>query len=272
MARRDDLERKWKPITKWIPNMQRAQAKVLAEENIWVPLDRMCAHSGIETGYTGNPNIISVGVNACCPNPGTQCSGDCRAHGLFQIYWPPFSGVNWNKIYDPDYNCYLGARVLAVRYKQCGRNWRGASMAFFSGSCVDIGVIDNSTGTSQARYDQAMRENIAELNELGIGTGEDGDLKAPQNPGNGNTGTDRPKNPDDNARCITIPLINKEICGPSTEDLRCLSIPGLPEICAPQGGDIQGAFIENIVEPYFLRGILLIIGLSILVIGLRAVT
>lgn len=232
-----DLKEKWKPITRWVPQMQLAQVKVFGETGIWVPLDRMCAHSGIETGYTGDPNIKSRGTN----NPANcgqdcvakrTCAADFRAHGLFQIWCPGFV-VNWDKIHDPEYNCYAGAKTLALKYKQC-KNWRQASLAFFAGSCVDIGTIDTSTGTSTADYDAAMQRNIQELNSIGIGQGEQTNSKR-ESPTNGNTNT-----PTDKPNSV--------------------------------GDSILGAILPGIAAEWFPRILLLIVGTAVLFIGLKAIT
>lgn len=243
------LAEKWKPITKWIPQIQAQQAIVLAETGYWVPLDRALSHIAIETGWTGDPKILSRGTNAPCPNPGNECAADLRAHGLFQIYWPPFQ-VQWNKIHDPDYNIYCGLKTLAYRRKQCG-SWDGASMAFFSGSCVDVGVIDNSTGTDQKEYLDAMQRNMADLNANGIGTGDaNSDPKSPP-VGNGNTPTGEPSSPPSSENCLTV--LGKEICAPST-------------------GDVIGAVITANFGTWMQTGIVLVIGVLILFIGLRAIT
>ena len=130
----DDLKNKWQPCIRHAKHITAAQALVMAETGVWVAADRAFGHMGIETGYTGNPKLKSRGVNRCCPKPGQDCTPDCRAWGLFQIFWPPFRGVDWDRLFDPAYNCYIGLKVLAARYQECG-NWPAASSAFFSGSC-----------------------------------------------------------------------------------------------------------------------------------------
>lgn len=242
MATKQELEQKWKPILKWVPEFRQAQTKVLAEEGVWVPLIRMCSHCGIETGYTGNPNLPSVGTNddlgTGCHRDG-RCAPDLKAHGLFQIFWPPFRGVNWNKIYDPSYNSYLGAKVLAQRYKECG-SWRGASMAFFAGSCVDLNIIDHSTGTDQKAYDAAMTRNMQELEQLNIGVENDDPKDRPTN-GSKNTPTDK-------SNCINI--FGKELCAPD------ISLPD------------PAVVIQQTIEAYLPRIVFVLIGILLLAIGI----
>jgi hypothetical protein len=261
MATRQELEKKWKPILKWLPEFRAAQTKVLAETGIWVPLVRMAAHCGIETGYTGNPKLPSVGVNSDsgtgCHRDG-RCAPDLHAHGLFQIFWPPFGGVDWNKIYDPAYNSYLGAKVLAYRYKECG-SWRGASMAFFAGSCVDIGTVDNSTNTSQKEYDQAMSQNMAELEQIGVSSEGNTDPKGPTSNGSTNTKTDE-------SECCVLGKCGK---------CQCRTIFG-KEICTPDiifpGASLDPNTIAQVfIDEYLPRIILVIIGILLLAIGVWSV-
>ena len=54
MANRE-LEQKYKNVTRWLPEFQDAQARVLLEEGVLVPIDRMCSHCHLETGGTGDP-------------------------------------------------------------------------------------------------------------------------------------------------------------------------------------------------------------------------
>jgi hypothetical protein len=234
----DDLKNKWQPVIRWIPEFREAQKKVLAETSVFVPLDRMCAHCGLETGYTGNPRSIS-GSNVDC-NCNGQCAPDCRYHGLFQIFWPPFSGTDWSKIEDPAYNSYLGAKVLAYRYNQCGRNWTNASVSFFAGNCQITGTTDANTGTTDKEYIDTINNNIAELNSLGISseTGEPTNPKPKTDSENGgaNTSTEIPSN------CRIIPIINQQVCMPSLD--------------------------ESVIAPYFQRGILSILGIIVLIIGI----
>lgn len=246
MATKQELQNKWKPILRWLPEFRQAQTQVLAEEGVWVPLIRMASHCGIETGYTGDPNIVSRGTNSDsgtgCNKDG-RCSPDLKAHGLFQIFWPPFRGVNWNKINDPAYNSYLGAKVLAQRYKECG-SWRAASMAFFAGSCVDVGVIDHSTGTDQKAYDAAMTSNMEELEEIGVGV-ENNDLK--------DRATDGPKNTPA-GKCKTI--FGKEFCLPD------VSVPSLPNVSLD-----PAVAIQNLITEYLPRIVLVLIGVLLLALG-----
>jgi hypothetical protein len=245
MATKQELEKKWKPILKWLPEFRQAQTKVLAEEGVWVPLIRMCSHCGIETGYTGDPNIVSRGTNSDsgtgCHRDG-RCSPDLKAHGLFQIFWPPFKGVNWSNVNDPAYNSYLGAKVLAQRYKECG-SWRAASMAFFAGSCVDLGVIDHSTGTDQKTYDAAMTKNMAELEQLNVGV-ENDDPKSQPTDGSKNTPTDKPE-------CKTI--LGKEFCLPN------LSLD-------------PSVILQGVIEQYLPRIVMVAIGILLLAIGVWSIT
>lgn len=255
----DALKNKWQPILRYSKEFRAAQALVLAEEGVWVPFIRMAAHCGIETGYSGDKNSVS-GPNNCCDNrcsqqcgtcctSGKDCGPDCRAHGLFQIFWPPFGGVDWSRIYDPGYNSYLGAKVLARRFKQCG-SWRGASAAFFAGSCVDIGTIDPNTGTDQAKYDQAMTDNMAELEQLGVGD-ETENPKVPPSNGSTNTSDGKPGDP----KCIHI--LGQELCfdfGLDTE------IPSATPV------DIARAAFEQ----YFPRIAVLATAIVLLAIGVYA--
>lgn len=214
-----------------------------------VPIDRALAHMYIETGGTGDPNIVSKGTNAPCPNPGKECSADLRAHGLFQIYWPPFTGVNWSKITDPDYNCYIGLKTLAYRKKQCG-SWDGASLAFFAGSCVDIGTVDNSTGTSQAAYLKAVHTHMDELHQLGIGSGGfDG----------GSNGANPKPTPDN-------PPTNGDTNTPTETPNNCVSILG-QQVCTPD----VGSLVSDYITANFPRAVLVFVGILILFFGLRKV-
>ena len=239
MATNQELEKKYKAVLRWKNEFQEAQARVLLENGILVPLDRMFAHCHLETGGTGDPKSKSKGpapVKYRCPDPGVSCSPDFYYDGLFQIYWPPFK-VDWDKIFDPGYNAYCGAKTLAIAYESCGRNWRQASIKFFSGSCVDVGVIDANTNVDVKQYDEGIRKRIYELNQIGIGQGED-NPKAPAPTGPTNT--------------------------PEGE---CPKIFGL-SICLPNMTDI----LRPQLEQGFYRGVLLFLGIGILFLGLRAVT
>jgi hypothetical protein len=241
------LKNKWQPVVRWMTEYRAGQQKVFAEEAVLVGLDRMCGHVGIETGYTGDPNSISRGVNQCCPNPGKDCTADCRAYGLFQIFWPPFSGVDFskNKLLDPGYNSYLGAKTLAVNYKACGRDWTKASRKFFTGNCEFTGTVDPSTGTTEEVYLSALKQNMDELHSLGIST-ETGKAPTPDqtpgptNNGNGNTPTD--------ASQVCTDILGQHICVPKPS--------------------LSTDAITGIVTPYFDRAILLLVGALILIVGL----
>lgn len=200
----DDLKNRWQPCIRHAKHITAAQTLVMAETGVFVPADRSFAHMGIETGYTGDPKLKSRGVNSDsgtgCHKDG-RCAPDLRAHGLFQIFWPPFTGVDWNNIHDAAYNCHIGLKVLAYRYRECG-NWPGASAAFFSGSCTLNGTEDVSTGTDDATYRAALERNMQELNTLGIGITVGGSNGAdpkdpPISPPDGGTNT-----PDDSKTCI----------------------------------------------------------------------
>ena len=246
MANLDALKQQWQPCLRWIGKVQSAQTRVFGETSIAVPIDRAMAHMYVETGGTGNPNIVSRGTNQPCPNPGKECAADLHAHGLFQIYWPPFSGVDWSKINDPDYNSYLGLKTLAIRKQQCG-NWDAASRAFFAGHCVDMGTVDESTQTSENEYVSAINQHIAELNQLGIGSG-------------GATGTNpkpsTPENPPPNGGTNTT----------TGGQSNCVSILG-QQICTPD----VGSLISQYITSNFPRVVLVIIGILVLFFGLRRV-
>ena len=236
MANLDDLKNRWQPCIRHAKHITSQQAVVLAETGVWVNADRAFAHMGIETGYTGDPKLKSRGVNRCCPNPGKECSPDCRAWGLFQIFWPPFRGVDWNRALDAEYNCYLGLRTLATRYLECG-NWPGASAAFFSGSCSLNGTEDVSTGTDDAEYRAALERNMRELNQLGITAGV-GNTKPPK-------GTD--------------PETSTPDGGTNTPGEKCL--PGT-DLCIDPGA-IAAARLRDMVG----RSLLFIFGAALLLIG-----
>jgi hypothetical protein len=233
-----------------------AQQKVFAEEAVLVGLDRMCGHVGIETGYTGDPKIVSRGVNQCCPNPGVDCTADCRAYGLFQIFWPPFHGVDFsvNKLTDPDYNSYLGAKTLAVNYKVCGRDWTKASRKFFTGNCEFTGTIDPSTGTTEEVYLTTLKQNMDELHSLGIFT-ETGKVPSPvpkpgnpTNHGDGNTQTATSE--------TCFDLLGQHICF-GTPDFTKNTLPNI---------SLDNA--TTLLTALFQRGILLLVGVLILIVGL----
>lgn len=209
------LKNKWQPVLRWIPELRAAQAQVLAETGVWVPLIRGLSHIGLETGFTGDPKSKSKGPGDCCGNrcssscgvcckPGKDCTSDCYFHGLFQLFWPPFGGVDWSKTYDPGYNCYLGMKTLAIRYKQCG-NWTGASAAFFGGTCLDAGVIDPNTNVDTATYVRRIDANISELRMLGVGNATD-DPKVPPTNGGENTPDGEPSDP----KCVDV--LGKKVC------------------------------------------------------------
>lgn len=233
----DDLKNKWQPCIRHAKHITAAQALVMAETGVWVAADRAFGHMGIETGYTGDPKLKSRGINSCCPKPGQDCTPDCRAWGLFQIFWPPFRGVDWQRLFDPAYNCYIGLKVLAVRYQECG-SWPAASSAFFSGSCEIIGVEDGSTGTDDAEYRRALERNIKELNTLGIGQAVTG----------GGPTTD-PKDP----------TTSTPDGGTNTPGEKC--IPGTP-ICVDPGAILAGQ-----LDQYAGRALVFIVGVGMILIA-----
>lgn len=254
MAALDALKQQWQPCLRWIGKVQTAQAQVMAETGIAVPIDRAMAHMYVETGGTGDPTIRSQGVNQSCAvygkTPGVDCAADLHAHGLFQIYWPPFSGVNWNKINDPDYNSYLGLKTLAIRKQQCG-GWDAASRAFFAGHCTDMGTVDTSTNTSENQYVAAINQHMAELNQLGIGSGGGGTSTNPKS-----TPTPTPTNPPPSG------ATNTTIAPPAN----CVSILG-QQVCAPDVGSLISTYITD----NFPRAILVTVGALILFIALRRI-
>lgn len=177
--------------------MNKAIATVAAETGVTVPLLRVLAHAHLESGGTGDPKTISIGTNTCCPRPGIDCSPgpDCRAMGIMQIFWPPFGGVKWDKILDLDYNVYIGTKVLAYRYKECG-DWDGASVAFFSGGCDKNGATcDASTGVCVSEYLTGIHQRMRELAQIGIDNTSGGGLPPTSDPGTGST-------PSDGSNCI----------------------------------------------------------------------
>ena len=188
-----DIPDKWKPMLRWRSAVRKAQQDCLADTGVWVGQDRIFAHMAIESGWTGDPNLDSKGVNRCCPRPGRECSPDCRAKGFMQVYWPPDCCPDWSRIKEPAYNAYWGARTLAAYFKTCG-TWDGASVRYFNGaSCRPVGVVDVSTGTGDGLYLARIKENIAELHRLGIGAGaepgEDDPGDDPPGGSNGDGGT-----------------------------------------------------------------------------------
>lgn len=243
----EDLKNKWQPCIRHAKHITAAQALVMGETGVWVNADRAFAHMGIETGYTGDPKLNSRGVNS---DGGTNChkKGDCapdlRAHGLFQIFWPPFRGVDWGKINDAAYNCYIGLKVLAYRYQECG-NWPGASAAFFSGSCNLNGTEDVSTGTDDAEYRAALERNMRELNTLGIGVAV----------GDGGGTTTDPKDPKG----------SPQDGGPNTPTDGKTCIPGTP-ICVD-----TGAIVAAQAELFTGRILVFVLGAALLLIGAWAV-
>ena len=232
----DDLKNRWQPCVRHAKHITAAQTLVLGETGVWVNADRALAHMGIETGYTGDPKLKSRGVNRCCPKPGQDCTPDCRAWGLFQIFWPPFRGVDWQRLFDPAYNCYIGLKVLAVRYQECG-NWQGASSAFFSGSCQIIGTEDGSTGTDDREYRAALERNIKELNSLGIGAVAGGATP--------------PKGSD--------PETSTRDGGTNTTSAKCL--PGT-DICID-----PGAIVADQIEANTGRVLVAVLGAALLLLG-----
>jgi len=245
MARKDDLKQEYANVLRWKDEFVAAQNKVLAEEGEFVPINRLYAHCKIESN--GDPKARSRGPAPAryrCPDPGISCSPDFYYLGLFQIYWPPFK-VDWDKIYDPGYNAYCGAKTLALRKKQCG-SWDGASMAFFAGSCVDLGAIDDNTGTDQATYHAAMQKHMKALQELGITDTDGTDPPSKDRTGNGseNTNTD--------SDCVTI--LGKEICKPNIDPTA---------IVLEQ--------VKQYITSGFPRVALFAIGLVILIIGARSI-
>ena len=234
----DDLKNKWQPCIRHAKHITAGQATVLAETGVGGPADRAFSHMGIETGYTGDPKLKSRGVNQCCPKPGQDCTPDCRAWGLFQIYWPPFRGVDWQRLFDPAYNCYVGLKTLAIYYQQCG-SWPGASNKFFTGvACDPIGVEDGSTGTDDSEYRKAMERNMRELNTLGIGQAVTGG------------GTDANPKP---------PKGSTPDGGTNTPGEKC--IPGTP-ICVD-----PSAILNAQLEQYAGRALVFILGAALLLIG-----
>ena len=236
MASLDDLKNRWQPMVRHASKLTAAQALVLAETGVWVPADRAFSHMGIETGYTGDPKLKSRGVNRCCPKPGQDCTPDCRAWGLFQIFWPPFRGVDWQRLFDVEYNCYIGLKALAVRHQECG-SWPGASSAFFSGSCEIIGTEDGSTGTDDSEYRAAMARNIKELNQIGIASGI-GSVQPPKGSG---------------------PETSTPDGGTNTTGAKCL--PGT-DICIDPGAIAAGR-LQDVVG----RSLIFILGAGLLLIG-----
>lgn len=235
MATNKELEEKYKKVLRWLPEFQEAQAQVFLEHGVLVPLDRMAAHCHLETGGTGDPKTRSKGPAPSryrCPDPGDSCSPDFYYLGLFQIYWPPFK-VDWDKIYDPKYNSYCGAKTLAIAYQSCGNNWRNASIKFFSGSCINVGVIDDNTDVDTKQYDEGIRKRIYELNQIGIGSGED-NPKVPTPDGGTNTGTGA-----------------------------CPSLFGVP-LCVN-----TNALIGNTLLEQFPRLLLFVVGIGVLLLGAR---
>jgi hypothetical protein len=101
MADLDALKNRWQPCIRHAKHITSQQAVVLAETGIWVNADRAFAHMGIETGYTGDPKL-KVGGQSVLSETRQDCSPDCRAWGLFQIFWPPFRGVDWKRLFDPN--------------------------------------------------------------------------------------------------------------------------------------------------------------------------
>jgi hypothetical protein len=202
---------------------------------------------GIETGYTGDPKLKSKGVNVCCnrqlasAQPGRDCTADCRAWGLMQIYWPPFGGVDWSRLMDPDYNIYIGVKVLATRYKECG-SWAGASAAFFSGSCNLIGTVDQSTGTDDSEYQAALRRNMGELQQLGIGSGV--------------TGSKDPKDP----------TTSTPDGGANTKGDGKTCVPGTP-ICIDTPTIDPTALVTGQITAGLGKGLVLILGAALLLVG-----
>lgn len=259
----DDLHAKWDKVLKWVPTFQQAIGQVALETGVTVPLTRMISHCGIETGYTGDKNIVSKGVNRCCDTfnanavVGKDCSPDCRAHGLFQIYWPPFKGVDWNKIYDAYYNSYLGAKTLAYNFNTCG-TWRQASTKFFTGQCGFSGTVDDSTGTSDSDYDVAMRKNMAELGQLGYEDLPDPKEKTPTPDGSTNTPTDEPN------QCAgkTVNIFGVNLC---------LDFGTSNDPVSSALSNILGEQLQGIVNEYMPRIVLIAVGLIVLAIAAYAV-
>lgn len=239
-------------MLRWNKEVAAAQKQVLGETGVLVPATRVYAHMRIESN--GDEKIKSQGINDCCGSncgsacftcckPGDTCTPDCRAWGLLQVFWPPFSGVDWQRLLTAGYNLYVGMKILASRYAQCG-TWEGASTAFFSGSCADNGVVDPSNGTDVPAYLTALHKYLNELDELGVsdsGGGTGGGKPLPVSPPTGgtNTGTD-----------------GKHCLGP-------VCIPSLPTVDQLTAGLVQAKLRE-----WSGTIVLTILGLGLIFLGL----
>lgn len=232
MATNAEIKRNFDACLRWRPELEQAQTDVLAEMALLVPMDRALAHMKIESN--GKKDATSA---------------DGAGKGLFQITDPGIP-VDWNRVYDPAYNCYLGLKTLATKYNHCCNSgkcgWTYASSAFFAGHCVDVGAVDINNGTSQAEYAEALLMYLDQMRQIGIGdtfAGSPIDPKSPTPPtsgdGGGSMGTDS------NQICLG------PICIP-------VSMPSLPDVAGLVG---QG----------FARVFLVAIGLGVLFIGLRRI-
>lgn len=233
MATNAEIKQNFKNVLRWRPELEQAQADVLAEMGMLVPMDRACSHMKIESN--GDKNATS---------------DDGAGKGLFQITNPGIP-VDWGRVYDPAYNCYLGLKTLATKYNHCCNSqnqcgWSYASSAFFAGHCVDVGALDINNGTSQAEYAKVLLMYIDQMRQIGIGetfAGSPIDPKSPEQPnlnnGGGNTETE------DSGICFG------PICIP-------VSMPSIPDI-------------SGLIGQGFARVFLVVIGMGILIIGLRRI-
>jgi hypothetical protein len=252
MATKEELKKKWEPVTKYESNFIHAIGTVLFEEGVQVPLVRMFAHCMIES--QGDSEAVS-GPNKCCSDfgpytPGIECSPDCRAHGLFQIYWPICGTLtDWNKVSQVNYNSYLGAKYLACAFKICG-TWRKASRKFFTGNCEPTGTIDPNTGTSEDKYDQLMTQYMSELAQIGF----DKDPEIPKvtaPPTDGSTNTPTANDP----TCFDIPFTSIHVC------------PNQLAGVNPLDNLNPTAIIQSTIDSWLPRIALIVIGVLLLAIG-----
>jgi hypothetical protein len=262
MANRE-LEDKWKKVLKWVPTFQQAIGAVALETGVTVPLTRLISHCGIETGYSGDPKSVSGNRTTCCDQygdfvVGVDCSPDCRYHGLFQIYWHICQKVDWNKIYDPYYNSYLGAKYLACAYNECG-TWRKASTKFFTGSCNFTGTVDDNTGTDDATYDHQMTQNMQELAQLGYEDLPDPKSKTPTPNGSTNTPTDTPNN---GCAGNTVSIFGLTLC---------LDFGTKNDPVSTTLSNVFGEQLQSLVDNALPRIVLIVVGIILLAIAAYAV-
>lgn len=146
-----ELRAKWEHVVRWFPAVRKAQDKVFSEDGRYVPAVTIFAHMQIES--RGEPDAVNFQ----------------GAYGLMQLTPNAGIDIDWDRVLEPEYNVYLGAKTLSAKYQHCGgSDWVQASRAYFSGSCTLNNTTDTSNGYTDAMYERDHRMNVQELAQLGI--------------------------------------------------------------------------------------------------------